>query len=98
MDKVEERIAKFNKDREPQFLQMKYKNMRQDVFRFYRGTSHLYYEDLGQAKDKAIDNSPLTWVCGDLHLENFGSYKADNRLVYFDLNDFDDAALAPCLW
>lgn len=37
----------------------------------------------------------MTWVCGDLHLENFGSYKGDNRLVYFDLNDFDEAALAP---
>jgi uncharacterized protein (DUF2252 family) len=27
-----------------------------------------------------------------------GSYKGDNRLVYFDLNDFDEAALAPCTW
>ena len=34
-------------------------------------------------------------MCGDLHLENFGVYKGDNRLSYFDLNDFDEAALAP---
>ena len=34
-------------------------------------------------------------VCGDLHLENFGAYQGDNRLAYFDLNDFDEAALAP---
>ncbi len=33
-----------------------------------------------------------------MHLENFGSYKADNRLVYFDINDFDEAALAPLTW
>ena len=33
-----------------------------------------------------------------LHLENFGSYKGDNRQVYFDINDFDEAALAPCSW
>jgi uncharacterized protein (DUF2252 family) len=33
-----------------------------------------------------------------MHLENFGSYKADNRLVYFDNNDFDEACLAPNLY
>lgn len=33
-----------------------------------------------------------------LHLENYGSFKADNKLVYFDLNDFDEAILAPALW
>jgi uncharacterized protein (DUF2252 family) len=42
--------------------------------------------------------APLTWICGDLHLENFGSYKGDNRLVYFDINDFDESVLAPCTW
>jgi uncharacterized protein (DUF2252 family) len=33
-----------------------------------------------------------------LHLENFGSYKGENRLTYFDLNDFDEALLAPASW
>ncbi|HEX8961720.1 MAG TPA: DUF2252 family protein, partial [Rhodocyclaceae bacterium] len=28
----------------------------------------------------------------------FGSYKGDNGLVYFDLNDFDEAVLAPACW
>ncbi|MGZ3932364.1 MAG: DUF2252 family protein, partial [Bacteroidia bacterium] len=46
---------------------------------------------------KKLPPSPLAWICGDLHLENFGSYKGDNRLVYFDLNDFDEALLAPAL-
>jgi uncharacterized protein (DUF2252 family) len=31
-------------------------------------------------------------------LENFGSYKGDNRLVYFDINDFDEGILAPVNW
>ena len=39
---------------------------------------------------------PLAWTCGDLHLENFGCYKGDNRLVYFDVNDFDEVTAAPC--
>jgi uncharacterized protein (DUF2252 family) len=45
-----------------------------------------------------LNAAPAVWVCGDLHLENFGSYKGDNRLSYFDINDFDEAALAPCSW
>jgi uncharacterized protein (DUF2252 family) len=35
-----------------------------------------------------------SWICGDLHFENFGSYRGENRLVYFDLSDFDEAILA----
>ena len=38
----------------------------------------------------------MSWVCGDLHLENIGSYRAANGLTYFDINDFDEAQLAPC--
>jgi len=33
-----------------------------------------------------------------LHLENFGTYLGIDRLVYFDVNDFDEGALAPCTW
>jgi uncharacterized protein (DUF2252 family) len=70
--------------------------MTENTFRFFRGTCHLFYQDL--AKENLIPWSPLTWICGDLHVENFGSYKGDNRLVYFDLNDFDEAILAPANW
>jgi uncharacterized protein (DUF2252 family) len=39
--------------------------------------------------------TPAVWVCGDLHLENFGVYRGDNGLAYFDIADFDEAVLAP---
>ena len=68
--------------------------MASDPFYFFRGTAHLFYEDLVNT-EAALPGQPLTWVCGDLHIENFGSYKGDNRLVYFDINDFDEANLAP---
>jgi hypothetical protein len=32
------------------------------------------------------------------HIENFGSYKGDNRLVYFDIGDFDESLLGPSAW
>lgn len=77
-------------------VQIKYKFMAENMFRFYRGTCHLFYEDLNLAN--TFPHSPLTWICGDLHLENFGGYRGDNRQVYFDLNDFDEALLAPATW
>jgi len=77
-------------------VKLKYKAMSANVFRFYRGTCHLFYEDLAAAN--ALRASPVTWICGDLHIENFGSFKGNNRQVYFDLNDFDEAILAPAAW
>jgi uncharacterized protein (DUF2252 family) len=70
--------------------------MRSTIFAFMRGSCHLFYDRLPQ--NGLFKTAPLAWCCGDLHLENFGSYKGDNRLVYFDLNDFDEAALAPATW
>jgi len=77
-------------------VKLKYKAMSLNVFYFYRGTCHLFYEDLAGASP--LPASPVTWTCGDLHLENFGSFKGDDRQVYFDLNDFDEAMLAPAGW
>ena len=94
MDDLSERLRYFNKDRLPEMVQLKYRAMKENLFRFYRGSNHIFYEDL--LRSGALPASPLCWLSGDLHLENFGSYKGDNRLVYFDLNDFDEALLAPC--
>ncbi|HEY2607653.1 MAG TPA: DUF2252 family protein, partial [Paraburkholderia sp.] len=96
MPDIEKIIARFNAGRDPERLAMKYKAMRGSPFVFLRGTCHLFYERL--PRDKVLDDAPPVWICGDLHLENFGSYKADNRLIYFDNNDFDEACLAPALY
>ncbi len=93
---VVQRILTFNEGRIPAMLQLKYKAMRIDAFAFLRGTCHLFYEDW--PADSALNSAPPVWICGDFHLENVGSYKGDNRLTYFDINDFDEAALAPCTW
>ena len=91
------RIEQFNATREPERLALKFLAMRASVFAFFRGTAHLFWEDWPTGQTP-LDDAPRAWVCGDLHLENFGSYRGDNRLAYFDLNDFDDAALAPATW
>lgn len=89
-------IVAFNAGRDPERLLLKYRAMRASTFAFMRGTCHLFYDEL--ARGGVFKSAPAVWVCGDLHLENFGSYKGDNRLVYFDINDFDESALAPASW
>ncbi len=93
---IAERVKQFNSDRLPVYTALKYQMMAGSAFRFFRGTCHLFYEDL--YKTDAFQQHPVSWICGDLHLENFGSYKGNNRLVYFDLNDYDEAVLAPATW
>ncbi len=93
MSDLYNRLTAFNAALLPEKVQLKYEAMAENPFRFFRGTCHLFYQDLAAAKPLPL--SPLAWICGDLHIENFGSYKGDNKLVYFDLNDFDEAVLAP---
>jgi uncharacterized protein (DUF2252 family) len=93
---VVRRIQSFNAGRDPERLRLKYQTMRSNPFAFLRGTCHVFYDRL--PRTGLFKSTPKVWVCGDLHLENFGSYKGDNRLVYFDINDFDESALAPASW
>lgn len=96
MKRISRRLLNFNKGRIPELLPTKFSFMRENLFRFYRGSVPVFFEDL--ALSKALNKAPLAWICGDLHLENFGSYKGNNGLVYFDINDFDEAVLAPASW
>ena len=80
----------------PAILPLRYQRLRASAFAFFRGTAPLYYHRF--AADAVLHASPTAWLCGDAHVENFGSYRADNGLVYFDLNDFDEAVRGPVLW
>jgi uncharacterized protein (DUF2252 family) len=86
------RIKNANQHRDPELLRQKYQAMYDDKYRFFRGTAHLFFEDIPSAS--FLWKAPPVWICGDLHLENFGSYKGDNRVAYFNINDFDESVLA----
>jgi uncharacterized protein (DUF2252 family) len=96
MKSIEERIIANNSKLLPNMVALKYQSLRASEFNFFRGTAHLFYEDLPPYLPLLA--SPNVWVCGDLHLANFGSYRGDNLLAYFDINDFDEATLAPALF
>src|SRR5712692_3876331 len=91
---VAERLRLFNAGREPERLALKYSKMSSSPFVFLRGTCNLFWEDW--PREGALNTAPDAWICGDLHFENFGAYKGNNRLEYWDINDFDEAVLAPC--
>jgi uncharacterized protein (DUF2252 family) len=86
------KINEYNTGISPELKELKWKALKESPFRFYRGTCHLFAEDFA----KLYRHKPKvrSWICGDLHFENFGSYKGESRIVYFDLNDFDEAILA----
>jgi uncharacterized protein (DUF2252 family) len=85
-------IVQVNRGRMPSLLRRKFDAMAQDRFAFLRATAMLGHRSVDYA---ALPPVPLGWVCGDLHLQNFGCFRGANRLVYFDLNDFDEAARLP---
>ena len=71
----------------------KYAAMRETPFAFMRGACHLFYSSLPDVV--TLSGAPPAWLSGDMHVENFGTYKGDNRLTYFEVTDFDESALAP---
>lgn len=91
---VTKKILSYNAKRNKNFVHLKYKALSEGPHRFFRGTNHLFVEHI--AKEPVLKGVPFTYVCGDMHLENFGSYKGNSGLVYFDINDFDEACIAPC--
>ncbi|GAB3885782.1 DUF2252 family protein [Spirosoma agri] len=92
-DTLLDRLQQANQDRRPDMLMRKYQAMGENAFRFFRATPSLFYQHL--PLELLAGGYPVCWSCADLHLENFGSFRAGNKLVYFDINDFDEALLAP---
>lgn len=97
MESLSRQMIAYHQGRDPERLLMKYQALAESACAFYRGTPFLFYEALTKACPGGV-LAPKAWLCGDAHLENFGVYKGASRLVYFDSNDFDEAALGPCWW
>ena len=87
------RLTALDQGRLPALVARKYQRMAEDAFAFFRGSNHLFQADF----PRGLRHYPKVWLNGDLHLENFGTYRGENRLTYFDIGDFDDGTGA-CLW
>lgn len=76
--------------RDPAWLRAKLDRLCASPFGFLRGTFHLFVQDWPSIGIDALPDAPLQPIVGDLHLENFGAYRAAGGRVVFDVNDFDE--------
>lgn len=65
-------------------------------FPFLRGTFHVMATDLFQGRvPGAGPAAPEGLIVGDVHLENFGTYRGASGAICFDVNDFDEVGWGP---
>lgn len=87
----------WNKELCPADRRAKFLRMAAAPFVFYRGSNHLFWADFAvdQRLDRFADpDATQTWLLGDLHAYNFGSFdNAKGDLVY-QVNDFDETMVA----
>ena len=83
-----------NANRLPELVPLRFARMLADPFSFYRGSAAVMAADLAASPSTGIE----VMCCGDAHVSNFGMYGAPHRSIVFDLNDFDEAAVAPAEW
>ncbi|ORA85489.1 DUF2252 domain-containing protein [Mycobacterium malmoense] len=83
-----------NADRLSELVPLRFARMLADPFSFYRGSAAVMAADLAASPSSGIE----VMCCGDAHVSNFGMYAAPHRSIVFDLNDFDEAAVAPAEW
>ncbi|MEJ2890654.1 DUF2252 domain-containing protein [Actinomycetospora aeridis] len=83
----------------PAAFRNKFRKMAAEPFAFYRGSAALYYADVARLDDPWVDErTRRVWIQGDLHAENFGTYLDGDGVLVFDVNDFDEAYVAPWTW
>src|SRR5712675_3067840 len=72
----------------------KHHRMKKSAFMFLRATYFRWARKIGDWCPELMDAPQLLSV-GDMHLENFGTWRdADGRFVW-GVNDFDEAAVMP---
>jgi uncharacterized protein (DUF2252 family) len=77
----------------------KFRKMAADPFAFYRGSACLFYADLVDSEDRwADERTSRTWIHGDLHAANFGTYMDGTGRIVFDVNDYDESYLGHLSW
>jgi Uncharacterized protein conserved in bacteria (DUF2252) len=75
-------------------LNRKHQRMRRDPFSFLRGTFFRWANTIENICPELTD-APAVLSVGDVHVENFGTWRdAEGRLVW-GVNDFDEAAVTP---
>ena len=84
-------LEKQDATREPDLVPVRHGRMMVSPFTFYRGAAAIMAADLAPTPVAGLDAQ----LCGDAHLSNFGAFASPERVLLFDLNDFDETLPGP---
>jgi uncharacterized protein (DUF2252 family) len=75
-------------------LERKHAEMASEVFRFLRGTYYAWLVRASEHVPDALGSAPVPLV-GDLHVENFGTWRDRDQVRRWGVNDLDELARGP---
>jgi len=75
-------------------LRHKHAAMKSDPFSFLRATYYRWAQQFAEL-ESTISGAPKTLAVGDLHLENFGTWRDELGRLAWGINDFDEAYPLP---
>ncbi|RBP30663.1 uncharacterized protein (DUF2252 family) [Marinobacter pelagius] len=90
-------ITENNADLDAAARDKKFAAMAESAYRFFRGTSHLFWRDMYNDWRFALFggvSGTQTWIQGDAHVYNFGAFANHDGEVIYGLDDFDDAVVS----
>jgi uncharacterized protein (DUF2252 family) len=87
-------LVRQDADRVPELVPIRYGRMLVSPFTFLRGASVVMAADLAQTPVSGL----RTQICGDAHMSNFGVFASAERVLVFDINDFDETLPGPWEW
>jgi len=81
-------------------LATKMSTMANSAFDFYRGTAHIFYQDMKTLPASAYTTTQTgyTWIGGDTHIGNFGAWQESGGNTVFSVDDFDEGYLGQYVW
>jgi uncharacterized protein (DUF2252 family) len=77
-----------------ELVPIRYGRMLASPFAFLRGAAVVMARDVASAPTTGL----TVQLCGDCHLANFGVYASPERMLLFDINDFDETLPGPWEW
>src|SRR6478609_3956341 len=75
-------------------LRAKHQKMAEGAFEFLRATYWRFAETI-LTQCPELKDAPRALAVGDIHLENFGTWRDDDGRLVWGVNDFDEAAEMP---
>ena len=87
-------LERQSESRLPDLVPLRYQRMAASPFTFLRGAAAVMAEDLARTPVSGL----TVQLCGDAHLANFGLYASPERILLFDVNDFDETLPGPWEW